>query len=139
MRCKVYLREQRHIGGPDRISERRLIATYWIGGGRQVDAVTMRAGHPRSMLKACIELVRSGGLTEIKSLCAHVNSNSDPMIISRNIAGRQRARNCGGAEDGPGTHDSCFGVHVNLLKSALLVRFIDNESSGEELDTPKSG
>jgi hypothetical protein len=139
MRLQIDLREQLQIGGPDRICERFLTATLWVWGGRQADAVSTRAGHPRSMLKACIELVRSGGLTEIKSLCAHVNSNSDPMIISRNIAGRQRARNCGGAEDGPGTHDSCFGVHVNLLKSALLVRFIDNESSGEELDTPKSG
>src|SRR6202043_1321954 len=115
MGYKIDLRDQPHIGGPDRISERLLIATFRIGGGRQVDPVAMRAGHPRSTLKACVELLRSGRLTEIESLSAHVNSNSDPMIPSHNVAGEERARNCGGAEDGPGTHDSCFGVHVNLL------------------------
>src|ERR1700730_11264312 len=47
MRFKIDPREQRHIGGADRISERLLIATLWIGGGRQVDAVAMRADHPR--------------------------------------------------------------------------------------------
>jgi hypothetical protein len=106
MRCKIDLREQRRVGGPDCISERLLIATFWIGGGRQVDPVTMRADHTRSMLKARIELVRSSRLTEIESLCAHVNRNSDPMIFSRNIAGEERARNRGGANDGPGTYDS---------------------------------
>ena len=115
MRFKIDLREQRHIGGPDCICERLLIATFWIGGGRQVDPVPMRAGHPRSMAKARIELVRSGRLSEIESLSAHVNGNNDLMILSRNTAGEERARNCGGAEDGPGTHASCFGVHVNLL------------------------
>src|SRR5882762_11583330 len=108
MRHKIYLREQRHIGGPDGISERLLIATFRIEGGRQVDPVAMRAGHPRSLLKASIELVRSGRLTEIESLCAHVNSDSDPMITSRNIAGEERARNCGGAKDEPGPQDSCL-------------------------------
>src|SRR5882672_6296089 len=115
MRHKIELRDQRHIGGPDRISERLLIATCRIEGGRQVDAVAMRAGHPRSLLKASIELVRSGRLTEIESLCAHVNSDSDPMIPSHNVAGEERARNGGGAADGPGIHASCFGVQVNLL------------------------
>src|SRR6202040_3381356 len=59
------------------------------------------------------ELVRSGRLSEIESLSAHVNGNNDLMI--RNTAGEERARNCGGAKDGPGPQDSCLGVHVNLL------------------------
>ncbi len=41
MRFKIDLREPRHIGGPDRISERLLIATFWIGGGRQVNPVAI--------------------------------------------------------------------------------------------------
>src|SRR4029077_21257988 len=77
MRHKIDLREQRQVGGPDRISERLLIATFWIEGGRQVDPVAIRAGHPRSTLKAPIELVCSGRLTEIESPCAHVNGNND--------------------------------------------------------------
>src|SRR3977135_646790 len=115
MRHKIDLREQRHIGGPDRISERLLIATCRIGGGRQVAPVAMRAGHPRSMAKAPIELLCSGRLTKIESLCAHVNSNCDPMITSRSVACRERARTGGGAKDEPGPQDSCLGVHVNLL------------------------
>jgi hypothetical protein len=78
----------------------------------------MRADHLRSMQKAGIQLVRSGRLTEIESPCAHLNSNSD--FLSRNIAGEERARNCGGAKDGPGTHETCFGVHVNLLVNFAL-------------------
>jgi hypothetical protein len=42
-----------------------------------------------------------------------VNSNSNLMLLGHNIAGEERARNCGGAQDG--TQDSSFGVHVNLL------------------------
>ena len=88
MRFKIDLREPRHIGGPDRISERLLIATFWIGRRLQADPVAMRADHPRSLLKARIELVRAGRLPEIESLCAHVNGNNDVMIVSRNIAGQ---------------------------------------------------
>src|SRR5881275_542902 len=108
MRFKIDLREPRHIGGPDRISERLLIATFWIGGGRQVNPVAICAGHPRSTLKARIELVRAGRLTEIKSPGADVNGNNDLMILSRNTAGEERARNCGGAKDGPAPQDSCL-------------------------------
>src|SRR5437763_15085318 len=108
MRFKIDLREQRHIGGPDCICERLLIATFRIGGGRQVNPVAVCAGHPRSTLKASIELMRSGRLSEIESLSAHVNGNRDLMILSRNTAGEERARNCGGAKDGPGPQDSCL-------------------------------
>jgi len=117
MRLEVGLCKPRHIGGPDRISERLLIASYWIGGGLQVDPVAMGARHPRGMLKACIELVRSCRLTEIESLCAHVNGNNDLMILGRNVAGEERARNCGGAKDPRGTHASCFGVHMKFLRN----------------------
>jgi hypothetical protein len=68
------------------------------------------------MLEARIELLRSGGLTDIQSLCAHVNRNKDLATGSRNIAGGQRACHDGGSKDKPGTHDSCFGVHMNLLE-----------------------
>src|SRR5437763_17169206 len=95
MRFKIDLREPRHIGGLDRISERLLIATFWIHGGRQVNPVAMCAGHPRSTLKARIELVRAGRLTEIKSPGAGVNSQGDGSILSCNIDGEERARNCG--------------------------------------------
>src|ERR1700676_5402570 len=75
----------------------------------------MRAGHPRSMLKSPIELLRSVRLADIESSCAHLNSNCDLMILSRNIAGEERACNYGGGKDGTGAHDPCFGAHVNLL------------------------
>src|SRR5438105_15847015 len=106
MRCKIVLSEQRLIGRPARISERLLIATFWIRGGRQVTPVAMCAGHPRSTLKARIELVRAGRLTETKSSVADVNSHGDWSVRSCNIAGEERARNCGGAKDGPGPQDS---------------------------------
>jgi hypothetical protein len=35
------------------------------------------------------------------------------MLLSRNIAGEQRARNRGGAQDG--TDDNRFKTHLNLL------------------------
>src|SRR3984893_11396073 len=113
MRRKINLRQQRHVGGADRISERLLIATFWVWGGLQADPVAMRADHLCSMLKARIEHLGSVRLTEIESPCAHLNGNSD--ILSRNIAGEERACNYGGGKDGTGTHDSCLGVHVNLL------------------------
>jgi hypothetical protein len=69
MCIQIDLREPRHIGGSDRISERLLIATFWVRGRLQVDPHTMRADHPRSMLKTGIQLVRSGRLAEIESLC----------------------------------------------------------------------
>src|SRR5437588_12213049 len=72
MRSKIDLNEQRLIGRPDRISERLLIATFWIHGGRQVNAVAMCAGHPRSTPKARIELVRAGRPTEINAPGADV-------------------------------------------------------------------
>ena len=81
----------------------------------QADPVAMRADHPRSTLEARIELVRAGRLLEIKSLGADVNSHGDRSIVGCNIAGEERAGNCGGAKDPPHTHDSCFGVHANLL------------------------
>jgi hypothetical protein len=115
MRCKIDLSDQRHIGGPNCICERLLIAALWIGGRRQADPVATRAGQIRSILKAHIELVRSGRLTEIESPGAHMNGNSDLMIPGRNVAGEKRARHCGGAKDGAGTYVSCFGLHVNLL------------------------
>jgi hypothetical protein len=65
----------------------------------------MRAGHPRGMLKAPIEFLRSARLTHIESLCAHLNRNCENL----------------------------------LMKALTMVRFIDNESSRRELDTPKIG
>src|SRR6202040_4019228 len=52
MRFQIDLREQRHIGGPDRISKCFLIATLRVLGGLQVDSPAMRADYPRSRLKA---------------------------------------------------------------------------------------
>jgi hypothetical protein len=114
MRCKINLREQLQIGGPDRIAERLLIAVSWIRGGRQVDPHAMRADHLRSTLKAGILLVRSGRLAQIESLCAHLDSNSD--FLGRNTAGEEYAGN-GGAKNWPGTLDSSSGVHVNFSSS----------------------
>src|SRR5450631_3932307 len=101
------------MGGPNRTRERLLTATFWIWGGRQADPVTLRAGHPRSMLKAPIEFLRSARLTNIESLCAHLNRNCDRIILSRNTAGEKRTCSYGGAKDGPGTYGSCLGIHVN--------------------------
>ena len=112
MRLQIDLREQRHIGGPDRISERLLIATFRVRRGLQVDPVAMRADYPRSLFKAAIELLRSGRLPETESLCAHLISNRD--FLRHDVAGEDRARNHGGAKSRPGSHDSCFGVHVNF-------------------------
>jgi hypothetical protein len=138
MRFSIDLREQRHIGGPDRICERLLKTPFWSRVGLESNPVAMRADDPRSPLEARIELVRSGRLREIESLCAHVNGNSDAAIPCRSIANEERASHCG-AQNGPGSHKGCFGVHANLLGNpAVIVRFIDNESSGEELDTPES-
>jgi hypothetical protein len=129
VRLQIGLREQRHIGGADRIPERLLRATYWIEQWLQVDAVAMCAHHLRSTLKTRIDFVRRSRLTEIESLCAHMKSNSDVIIVGRSIAAEKDARNCGGARDGPSASDSCSVVHVNLLmNSSLIVRFIDNES-----------
>jgi hypothetical protein len=88
--------------------------------------------------------VRSGRLIEIESLRAHVNGNTDlTPLSSRDIAGEEceeRARNCGDAKDGPGTQDRRVGGHADLLViCALSGRFIDNECSGEKLDTSESG
>jgi hypothetical protein len=74
MRFQIDLREQLQIGGPDRIAERLLIATLWVPGGHQVDPHAMRADHLRSMLKAEIQLVRSGRLIEIESWTSSCNS-----------------------------------------------------------------
>jgi hypothetical protein len=61
------------------------------------------------------------------------------MTCSRDISGEERAYDCGSAKDGPGAHDSCFGVHgESPYEFALSVRFIDNECSGDELDTSKT-
>jgi hypothetical protein len=49
MRLQIDLREQRHIGGLDRISKRFLIATFPVWGGLQVDPLAMRADYPRSL------------------------------------------------------------------------------------------
>src|SRR5208283_2975533 len=123
MRCKIVLRDQRHIGGPDRICERLLIATLWVRGGRQADPVAMRADHLRSMLKSGIQLARSGRQAEIEALCAHPISNSELLILSCNTAREERAGNYGGAKDGPGTHESSLGVHVNLRVNFALKWF----------------
>src|ERR1700722_20041267 len=56
MRCKVDLGDQRHMGGPDRICERLLIATLWVWGRLQVDPHAMRADDLRRMPKASIQL-----------------------------------------------------------------------------------
>jgi len=96
----------------------------------------MGARHPRGMLKACIELVRSCRLTEIESLCAHVNGNNDLMILGRNVAGRRACTQLR-RRQGPTGH-SCelfWRTYEIPQESALIVRFIDNESPGAEMDT----
>src|SRR5882757_6734327 len=60
---QIDLREQRHVGGADRISKRFLIATFQVGGGLQIDPVAMRADYPGSLLEAAIELLRPGRLS----------------------------------------------------------------------------
>src|ERR1700693_1821804 len=112
MRFKIDLREQRQIDRTDRLSQRLLIATYWIAGGFQVGPVAMRAGHVCSMLKAHIELLRSGRMMQIEPLCAHVNGDSDVVALGCNIAREKRGGNCDGAQRGVGTDNSCFDVHV---------------------------
>ena len=88
------------------------------------------------MLKAPIEFLRSARLTNIESLCAHLNRNGDRIILGPNTTGEKGTCSYGGAKDGPGTHGGCLAVHVNfLLKALTMVRFIDNESSRGELDT----
>jgi hypothetical protein len=87
MRCKIDLREQGQIDGPDDISQCLLIASVFVCYGLEVDLHAMRADHLRSMHKAGIQLVRSDRLTEIESLCADPISNSELLILSRNIAG----------------------------------------------------
>jgi hypothetical protein len=114
MRCKIDLREQGQIDRSDGISQRPLVASVLVCYGLEVDPHAMRADDLRSMLKSGIELVRSCRLSKIESLCAHSISNGELLILRRNIAGEERARK-GGAQDGPGTYDNCFGVHVNLL------------------------
>jgi hypothetical protein len=61
----------------------------------------MRTDHPRSMLKARIELLRCGRLTNIESVRAHINGNSDLMAPSRNVSCEERACNRCGAEEKP--------------------------------------
>jgi hypothetical protein len=91
------------MGGPNRTRERLLTATFWIWGGHQADPVTLRAGDPRSILKAPIEFLRSARLTHIESLCAHLNRNGDRILLGRNTTGEKRTCSDGGAKDGPGT------------------------------------
>lgn len=96
-------------------AERLLRTTSWIGEGLQGHLRVGLADLPGGILQAPIEFVRSGRPTEIESSCAHVNSSRELMILSRNAAGEERARHCGGAKDGPGPHERRFGVHVNLF------------------------
>ena len=139
MRFKIGLREQRQIGRTDRLAQRLLIATYWIAGGFQVDPVAMCAGDVCSMLKTHIELLRSSRLMHVEPLCAHVDGDSDVVALGRNIAREKRASNCDGAQRGVGSDNRCFDVHVNLLMNAhWFARFMDNESSGDKLDTSNS-
>src|ERR1700729_1770507 len=124
------------MGAPDRIRESLLTASHWICGGRQVDPVTMRANHPSSLLKPPIEFLRPARLTNIESLCVHLNRDCDRIILSRSTTGEKCACGYGGAKDPPGTHGSCLGVHMKLLMKALtMIWFIDNESSRRDLDT----
>src|ERR1039458_9824616 len=90
MRCQIDLSEQGQIDGPDGISQRLLVTSVLVCYGLEVDPHAMRADYLRSMLKAGIELVRSSRLTQVESLCAHPISNSELLILSRNIAGEDR-------------------------------------------------
>jgi hypothetical protein len=83
LRFEIDLREQRQIGRTDGLSQRLLRATYGIAGGFQVDPVAMRARHVCSMLKARIELLRTGRMTQIEPLCAHVNGDGDVVALGR--------------------------------------------------------
>jgi len=99
----------------------------------------MRAGDVCSMLEARIELLRSSRLMQIEPLCAHVDGDSDVVALGRSIAREERASNCDGAQGGVGSDNSCLDVHVNLLmKPHWFARFMDNESSRDELDTSNS-
>jgi hypothetical protein len=93
MRCKIDPSEQGQIDGPDGITQRLLVTRVLVSYGLEVDPHAMRADYLRGMLKAGIELVRSGRLTQVESSCAHPISNSELLILSRNIAGDERARN----------------------------------------------
>ena len=66
----------------------------------------MGTGHVRSMLKALIELLRSGRLLQIEPLCAHVNRDLDVVLAGRNIAPKECDCNCQGAKRGVGTNKS---------------------------------
>src|ERR1700693_995732 len=98
MRFKIDLREQRQIDRTDRLSQRLLIASYWIAQGFQVDPVAKRACHVCSMLEARIESLRSASMMQIEPLCAHVNGDSDVVALGRNIAREKRASNCDSAQ-----------------------------------------
>jgi hypothetical protein len=84
----------------------------------------MRADHLRSMLKAGIQLVRSGRLAQIESLCAHLNSNGD--FLGRNTAGEEYAGNDGGAKSRPCTLDGSSGVHVNSPHQLVLTDYSEH-------------
>jgi hypothetical protein len=135
MRRQIDLREQRHIGGPDRISKCILIATFAVSGGLQVDPVAMRADYPRSPFKPAIELLRSGRLPEIESLCAHLHSNLD--FLSYDIAGEERACNHGRSTDRPGSHESFFGEHVISPCESTRIRMDEWTLRAPHLPSPE--
>jgi hypothetical protein len=58
----------------------------------------MRAGHLRGMLEALVEFLRPDRLTQIESLCVHVNSNRDFTTLSQGVTGEECAGNSGEAE-----------------------------------------
>src|ERR1700733_6866870 len=106
MRLEIDLREQRLLSWTDRITERLLSTALWVGDGLQGNPHVRLADLPRGILQALVELVRSGRLTEVEPSGAYLNGDSELRTRSRNIAGEERARDCGGAKDGPGTHAS---------------------------------
>src|ERR1700677_1259525 len=102
MRLQIELRDQRQIGGADRLGECFLVASALVGYGLEVNPHAMRADDLRSMLKAQIKRVRSRGLIDIESLRRHPISNSELLIFSRNAAGEERPCKNGGANNGLG-------------------------------------
>jgi len=79
------LRRRRHILQED-LSTPYRSPKVEVRGGRRLSSLRRHLAQARRS--------RSGRLTEIESLCAHVNSNRDLMILSRNNAGHERARHC---------------------------------------------
>jgi hypothetical protein len=78
---QIDLREQRYIGGADRIAECLFVAAMYAGHRLQTDTPAVPASGERRQPKSTVYLARTGRLGEIEAGGANGNLNRNLMIF----------------------------------------------------------